>query len=57
VHQELLHGCCTPNGLAALKSQVSGTNRSVGHDRAKINQRTSLTSPNAPSGWSQAISG
>ena len=29
VHQELLRGCCTPNRLAALKSQVSGTNRSV----------------------------
>jgi transposase InsO family protein len=27
--EELLHGCCTPDRLAALKPQVSGTNWSV----------------------------
>jgi hypothetical protein len=48
---------CTPNRLAALKSQVNGTKGPSRHDRAKINQRSSLTSHNGPSSWSQAISG
>ena len=57
VHEELLHGCCTQKRLPAAKSQVNGTERPSRHDRAKINQRTSLTSHNEPSCWSQAFFG
>jgi hypothetical protein len=40
----------------ARKSQVNGTKGPSRHDRAKINQRTSLTSHNARSRRSAAFS-